>query len=88
MFILRISGAKRTYVVLSGLSENMPAAMALFEKLMANAKVNPEAYTNMANDILKSRKDAKLNQMQNFSRLVTYATYGPEVSVNQHIDRS
>ena len=71
-------GAKRTYVVLSGLSENMPAAMALFEKLMANAKVNPEAYTNMANDILKSRKDAKLNQMQNFSRLVTYATYGPK----------
>ena len=71
-------GTKRTYVVLSGLSENMPAAMALFEKLMANAKVNPEAYTNMANDILKSRKDAKLNQMQNFSRLVTYATYGPK----------
>lgn len=64
--------------MLSGLSENMPAAMALFEKLMANAKVNPEAYTNMANDILKSRKDAKLNQMQNFSRLVTYATYGPK----------
>ena len=71
-------GSKRTYVVLSGLNENMPAAMALFEKLLANAQVNKEAYANMANDILKSRKDAKLNQMQNFSRLVSYATYGPK----------
>ena len=71
-------GSKRTYVVLSGLNENMPAAMALFEKLMANAQVNKEAYTNMAKDILKSRKDAKLNQMQNFSRLLSYATYGPK----------
>lgn len=71
-------GSKRTYVVLSGLNENMPAAMALFEKLMANAQVNTEAYTNMAKDVLKSRKDAKLNQMQNFSRLLSYATYGPK----------
>lgn len=71
-------GSKRTYVVLSGLNENMPAAMGLFEKLLANAQVNKEAYANMANDILKSRKDAKLNQMQNFSRLMSYATYGPK----------
>ena len=71
-------GSKRTYVVLSGLGENMPAAMALFEKLMANAQVNQEAYTNMAKDILKARRDAKLNQSQNFSRLLSYATYGPK----------
>ena len=71
-------GSKRTYVVLSGLNENMPAAMELFEKLMANAQVNKEAYDNMAKDVLKARKDAKLNQMQNFSRLVSYATYGPK----------
>lgn len=71
-------GSKRTYVVLSGLNENMPAAMGLFEKLLANAQVNKEAYANMAKDILKSRKDAKLNQIQNFARLISYATYGPK----------
>ncbi len=71
-------GSKRTYVVLSGLNENMPAAMSLFEKLMANAQVNKEAYANMVKDLLKARKDAKLNQSQNFSRLVSYAIYGPK----------
>lgn len=71
-------GNYRTYVVLSGLNENMPEAMKLFEKLMADAQVNKEAYTNMVADILKSRKDAKLNQMQNFRRLMNYGMYGPK----------
>lgn len=32
----------------------------------------------MVADILKSRKDAKLNQMQNFRRLMSYGMYGPK----------
>lgn len=71
-------GNERTYVVLSGLNENMPEAMKLFEKLMADAQVNKEAFTNMTADILKSRNDAKLNQMQNFRRLMSYGMYGPK----------
>lgn len=71
-------GSERTYVVLSGLNENMPEAMQLFEKLMADAQVNKEAYANLVADILKSRKDAKLNQAQNFSRLTSYGIYGPK----------
>ena len=71
-------GSERTYVVLSGLNENMPAAMQLFEKLLADAQVNQEAYTNMTGDILKARADAKLNQGKSFSRLVSYAMYGPD----------
>lgn len=71
-------GSERTYVVLSGLNENMPEAIKLFEKLMADAQVNQEAYTNLVEDILKSRTDAKLNQSQNFSRLINYAMYGPK----------
>ena len=71
-------GNERTYVVLSGLNENMPAAMQLFEKLLADAQVNKEAYSNMAEDILKARSDAKLNQGQNFSRLMNFAMYGPK----------
>ena len=71
-------GSRRTYVTLSGLNENLPAAMALFEKLLADAQVNSEAYTNMVNDQLKARKDAKLNQSTNFSRLISYVNYGPK----------
>ena len=71
-------GNERTYVVLSGLNENMPAAMQLFEKLLADVQVNKEAYSNMAEDILKARSDAKLNQGQNFSRLMNFAMYGPK----------
>ena len=71
-------GNERTYVVLSGLNENMPAAVQLFEKLLADAQVNKEAYTNMTSDILKVRSDAKLNQGQNFSRLMSFAMYGPK----------
>ena len=71
-------GNERTYVVLSGLNENMPAAIRLFEKLLADAQVNKEAYDNLVGDILKARADAKLNQGQNFSRLMNYAMYGPK----------
>ena len=42
----------------------------------------------MANDILKSRKDAKLNQMQNFSRLGVLCYLWSEISGNQSADRS
>lgn len=71
-------GNERTYVVLSGLNENMPDAMQLFEKLLADAQVNQEAYISMAGDILKARADEKLNQGKNFSRLMSYAMYGPD----------
>ena len=71
-------GSRRTYVTLSGLNENLPAAMALFEKLLADAQVNAEAYTNLTNDLLKARKDAKLSQGTNFGRLISYVNYGPK----------
>lgn len=77
-------GTDRTYVMLGGLNENMPKAMALFEEVLADAQVNEEAYTNLASDIVKKRNDAKLNQMQNFSRLIQYAIWGPN-SPTTHI---
>ncbi len=73
-------GAERTYVTLSGLAENMPQAIALFEKLMADAQVNAPAYTNLVNDILKGRADAKLNQSQNFSALRSYVKWGADIT--------
>ncbi|MDD4660687.1 MAG: insulinase family protein [Massilibacteroides sp.] len=70
-------GTDRTYVVLEGLQENMPKAMALFEEILSDVQVNQEAYTNLAADIIKKRSDSKLNQNQNFNRLIQYAIWGP-----------
>ncbi|MDE5846550.1 MAG: insulinase family protein, partial [Muribaculaceae bacterium] len=39
-----VIGGRRSYIVLSGLSENMPQAMALMEDLIANAVVDKDAY--------------------------------------------
>ena len=66
-----------TYISLSGLSENMPEAMALLEDLMQNAQVDEEAYNNMAWAIIKMRNDAKTNQEECFNRLSEYGMYGP-----------
>ncbi len=71
-------GQRRTYVTLSGLNEYMPQAMTLFEKLLNDAQVNPDAYTNLVADQLKARQNAKLNQRVNFSRLMNYVYYGPK----------
>ena len=71
-------GSERVYVSLTGLAENMDKALSLFEELLADAKVNPEAYANLSADILKKRTDAKLSQNQNFSKLTQYAIWGPD----------
>lgn len=70
------TGVERTYVILSGLNENLLEATKCLENLMSNAVINEEAYNNMVNDILKTRKDDKLNQIKNFSNLINYAIYG------------
>ena len=71
------TGGERTRISLSGLNENLPQAMVLLEKLLADAQVNKGAYEGMVNNILKSRANAKFNQSQNFSRLTLYAQWGP-----------
>ncbi len=68
--------SRRTYVMLSGLNEYMPKAVALLEKFLANAQVNKEAYGNLVTDLLKSREDAKLSQRENFARLWYYVILG------------
>ena len=74
------SGQRRTYVTLTGLNEYLPQAIALFEKLLVDAQVNPQAYANLVADQLKARQDAKLNQSRNFSRLMQYVWYGPQAT--------
>ena len=70
-------GARQLNVTLSGLAENMPQALALLENVLQNAKVDKGAWQQLIALEEKGRNDAKLNQQQNFSRLVQYGIYGP-----------
>ena len=70
-------GARNIYVRLSGLSENMPQALALLEHVISNARVDKQAWEQYIELEEKSHADAKLNQGANFSRLVQYGIYGP-----------
>jgi len=70
-------GQSGIYVYLRGLNENMTKALALWEDFVNNAKGDRESYDKYVNIVMKSRADQKTNQGTNFSRLVSYATYGP-----------
>lgn len=71
-------GADRTYLTISGLSENMGEAIQLVESLLADAQPNPEVLEIMKGDILEGRANTKLNQQANFRMLMQYGLYGPK----------
>ncbi|MDE6692633.1 MAG: insulinase family protein, partial [Muribaculaceae bacterium] len=71
-------GGNRSYVTISGLSENMPQALALVEDIMNNAKADKDVYAKVAEQLIKDRNDSKLNQNQNFGKLQRYVIYGPQ----------
>ncbi len=71
-------GAERSYIVLSGLNENMPKAMALFEKIVKEAVADTAAYSAYIDRVEQSRANSKSNQRQNFSALSTYMIYGKD----------
>ncbi len=65
------------WVSLSGLSDNFEKAAGLFEKMLANPKVNQDVLNNLVGDILKERADAKMQKRIILNRaLVNYARYG------------
>ncbi|MCR4603556.1 MAG: insulinase family protein [Prevotella sp.] len=70
-------GARRITINLSGLAENMPEALGLLEDLLANAKVDNDAYQQFIALREKARIDNKLDQQQNFYYLFNYGLYGP-----------
>ena len=70
-------GGDAINISLSGLSENMPEALALLEDVLANAKVDQNAYDQYVDLILKDREDAKKDQRTCFDYLYYYAVYGP-----------
>jgi len=70
------ASADQVYVSLSGLTENMPKALQLFEEVIADCKPDQQAFDNMITDILKKRTDAKMNPQRTFSAMVNYGIYG------------
>lgn len=76
-------GSNRSYVSISGLSENMPQAIKLVEDIMNQAVPDKEVYAKVAEQRIKDRNDNKLNQSQNFGHLQSYVVYGPE-QLNKH----
>lgn len=66
-----------TYSV-SGLSENIPTALALTEDLMLNAVPDEAVLEGLKMDELKGRMMVKLNQSACNSALRDYIFYGPE----------
>ena len=72
-----VANSERSYIFLSGLNENMPEAVALMDKLLADCQVDEEAYKNLVDNILKQRADAKADQYSNVNRLIAYMQYGP-----------
>lgn len=69
-------GAERSYIVISGLNENMPAALNLVEKLIHEAVADTAAYNAYVDRVAQSRINRKKNQRANFSALTTYMRYG------------
>ncbi len=72
------AGTDRTVILISGLAENMPAAVKLVEDWIYGAEPDKEVYNEMVADILKQRVDEKLEQRACFQRLVAYGTYGAD----------
>ena len=64
-------------ISLSGLSENMPAALELLEDLLQNAQGDSDSYNSFVDVILKARENRKQDQRTCFDYLYHYALYGP-----------
>jgi zinc protease len=73
------AGNDAIYISLSGLHENFPAALKLFEELIQNPKSDQKALSDMIAGILKSRADSKLSKDVILkSAMASYAKYGPK----------
>lgn len=78
------SSEQRTYVSMSGLSENFEKGIELFEALLSDVQPDENVLKNMVEDILKRRADNKLNKDVIFREaLMTYGKYGSKNPYNE-----
>ena len=69
--------ANTLQVSLSGLNENMPAALELLEHVLGHAKGDKTTYDQQVDLMLKNRDDNKKDQRTCFDYLYYYGVYGP-----------
>ena len=70
------AGKEKVYISVSGLSENMEAALAIIEDKLANVKGDESVLANYKANVIRSRMNAKTNQRACFSMLNEYVIYG------------
>jgi predicted Zn-dependent peptidase len=70
--------AEKTFVILTGLSENMKPAMELVDQLLTNPRPDAIAFSGVVANELKGRADSKLDFNTIASRLTNYGFYGPK----------
>ena len=68
----------KTYIVITGLSENMEKAMKIAEDYIANVEGDEEVLREVKSDEKQERLNAKSSQQDCFSALQRYCIYGPE----------
>jgi predicted Zn-dependent peptidase len=77
---------KSVYVTVSGLSENMPQAVALVDELLNAPKANDEALQNVVADIIKQREDTKKEKESIlFSGMSSYLYFGEKNPANSGV---
>ena len=65
-----------TYLVISGLSENMERAMTIVEDYVANVEGDEDVLREVKSDFVQERINAKSSQQDNFRALQNYCLYG------------
>lgn len=80
-------GAERTTISLSGLKANFEKGLELLENILANLQPNETAYKGLVKNILKSRKNAKLNKRSILGGLISYARYGEKSPLRDQFTR-
>ncbi len=71
-------GGNTTNIRVDGLSENLAKALAIVEDRLRNAVGDEDILTQLKQDLIRSRLDAKMNQRACNSALQTYLIYGPD----------
>ena len=68
----------KTYIVITGLSENMEKAIKIAEDYIANVEGDEDVLREVKSDEKQQRLNAKSSQQDCFSALQRYCIYGPE----------
>ena len=77
-----VASGEKVYIGVSGLSENMEAALAIIEDKIANVKGDDAVLANYKANVFRQRINSKTNQRGCYSMLTQYINYGKEANRN------